>query len=49
MEFQEYPKALYKGGDQNADFVIVVDKKDEAAKRKVGFAVLGEVDEKAAE
>ncbi|GEM_PF-2836572 len=40
--FQEYPKALYKGGDQAAEHVIVADAKDEAAKRKAGFKMLGE-------
>jgi hypothetical protein len=42
MEFQEYPKALYKGGDVDAEHVIVNDKKEEAAKRKSGLAMLGE-------
>jgi len=49
QEFQEYPKALYKGGDQAADYVMVSDKKEEAAQRKAGFAMIGEAKEKAAE
>lgn len=46
MEFQEYPKALYKGGDQRAEHVIVSDGKEEAAKRKAGFKMLGETEAK---
>ena len=46
MEFQEYPKALYKGGDQGGEHVIVSDGKEEAAKRKAGFKMLGEPDAK---
>jgi len=49
MEFQEYPKALYKGGDQAAEWVMVSDKDEEAAKRKAGFKMLGETKAKAAE
>lgn len=47
MEVQEYPKALYKGGDQSAEHVIVSDGKEEAAKRKAGFKMLGEPETKA--
>lgn len=47
MEVQEYPKALYKGGDQAAEHVIVSDGKEEAAKRKAGFKMLGEPETKA--
>lgn len=46
MEIQEYPKALYKGGDQAAEHVIVNDGKEEAAKRKDGFKMLGEPEAK---
>lgn len=46
MEVQEYPKALYKGGDQGAEHVIVSDGKEEAAKRKAGFKMLGEPETK---
>lgn len=46
MDFQEYPKALYKGGDQTAEHVIVADAKDEATKRKAGFKMLGEAEGK---
>lgn len=49
MEIQEYPKALYKGGDVEADHVIVADKDEEAAKRKAGYKMLGEAKVKAAE
>jgi hypothetical protein len=49
MEFQEYPKALYKGGDVAGEWVMVNDKKEEAAKRKAGFSMLGEAEEKAPE
>lgn len=49
MEFQEYPKALYKGGDVDAEHVIVADKDEEAAKRKAGYKMLGEAKAKAAE
>jgi hypothetical protein len=48
-EFQEYPKALYQGGDAAAEYVMVGDKKEEAAKRKAGFAMIGEAKEKAPE
>ena len=49
MEFQEYPKALYKGGDQAAEWVMVNDEKEEAVKRKAGFKMLGDVKAKDAE
>lgn len=42
MDIQEYPKALYKGGDVDAEHVIVAGKEDEAAKRKAGYKMLGE-------
>jgi len=42
MEIQEYPKALYKGGNVDAEHVIVHDAKEEGAKRKGGFKMLGE-------
>ncbi|KFC61953.1 hypothetical protein [Massilia sp. LC238] len=42
MEVQEYPKALYKGGDQAAEHIIVSDGKEEATKRKAGFKMIGE-------
>lgn len=45
MQFQEYPKALYKG-DQTTECVIVNDEKEEAAKRKGGFKMLGEPEDK---
>ncbi len=40
--FQEYPKALYKGGDESAPWVICDDADEEAAYRADGFAVVGE-------
>jgi len=49
MEFQEYPKALYKGGDATAEYVMVADKEEEAVKRKAGYKMLGEPKAKAAE
>ena len=40
--FQEYPKALYKGGDPAAEHIIVQDVDEEADKRDDGFKMLGE-------
>lgn len=42
MKIQEYPKALYKDGDQTAEHVIVADADEEAAKREHGFKLLGD-------
>ena len=49
MQFKEYPKALYKGGDQAGEWVMVNDEKEEAAKRKAGFKMIGETKAKDAE
>ena len=42
MDFHEYPKALYLGGDQDGDYRIVKDAEQEAAARDAGFRVIGE-------
>lgn len=42
MEFSEYPKCLYMGGKDDAEYVVVMDADQEAEKREVGFAVIGE-------
>ena len=41
MEYQEYPKALYKGDTSNC--VIVVDQDDEAAQRDAGYVDAAEI------
>lgn len=42
MQYIEYPKALYMGGDPEAQSAVVKDKDEEDAKRAEGFAVVGE-------
>lgn len=41
-EFIEYPKMLYKNGNTDEPYIIVVDAKEEQAARKDGFAFLGD-------
>lgn len=43
MEFKEYPKSLYMGGDCEAEHVIVKDRAEEDAKRADGFLTFAEV------
>jgi hypothetical protein len=40
--FQEYPKALYEGGKQDGECVVVDDAEQEVVKRSEGFAMIGE-------
>lgn len=42
MEFQEYPKSLYMGGDCEAEHVIVGSGDEEDAKRACGFLTFAE-------
>ena len=37
MNYQEFPKALYRDGDAEAEYVIVSDAAHEAAKRAEGY------------
>ncbi len=41
-DFQEFPKCLYLGGNLEAEYVVVFDDVQEADKRALGFAVIGE-------
>lgn len=47
--FQEFPKALYMGGDVMADCFVVFDRNEEEAKRKEGFFGPAEALEKSEE
>lgn len=40
--FQEFPKALYMGGDPAGASAVVADSEQEAAKRAEGFCMVGE-------
>lgn len=42
-QFQEFPKSLYKGG-QEGEHRIVADAEEESAARGEGFVMLGEVE-----
>lgn len=43
--FQEFPKALYKDGQEGGELAVVQDAEQEAAKRADGFAMIGEAAE----
>ena len=43
--FQEFPKALYKDGQEGGELAVVQDAEQEAAKRAEGFAMIGEAPE----
>lgn len=43
--FQEFPKALYKDGQEGGELAVVQDAEQEAAKRAEGFAMIGEAAE----
>lgn len=40
--FQEFPKALYKDGQEGGELAVVQDAEQEAAKRAEGFAMIGD-------
>lgn len=42
MQIQEFPKALYEGGDAEKAFVIVKDTAEEGVQREKGFRMVGE-------
>lgn len=39
---QEYPKAIYKGGDTSGECRVVFDSEEESALSKEGFAPIGQ-------
>ena len=47
--FQEFPKALYLGGNVEADCFVVFDRDEEQAKRRDGYSGCGESLEKSEE
>ena len=42
MDFQEFPKCLYLGGNIEAEYTVVLDETEEAVKREAGFSSPGE-------
>lgn len=43
-DFQEFPKCLYLNGDVLAEYVVVADAEEEAAKTELGYVPAGEVE-----
>lgn len=48
MQFQEFPKALYEGGDVEKAYAVVANDAEEATKREQGFRMAGEPEPKGA-